>query len=243
MPSAEEHYETHLGPVYSWMVGDIEAALARSAVELEALHLPPRSGGTALDLGAGIGLHALPLAQRGYAVTAIDSCQALLDELTMRAQDLPIKTIRADIATFGSRITEPLDVILCMGDTLTHLPELPPSKRSSRKHLQHWRREECLPQRFATTSHPRSRRSGASSWFAATRGASSPAFSSTAQSTCGSTIFCTSAKAERWQQRVSSYPKLRLDPQWVVAKLAALGFEVRRDPGPAAMVRIVATKT
>jgi hypothetical protein len=42
--------------------------------------------------------------------------------------------------------------------------------------------------------------------------------------------------------RVASYPKVRLDQQWVVAKLAALGFEVRRDRTPAAMVRIVAAK-
>jgi hypothetical protein len=38
-------------------------------------------------------------------------------------------------------------------------------------------------------------------------------------------------------------PGAQLGTAWVVAKLAALGFEVRRDLGPAAMVRIVATKT
>jgi hypothetical protein len=76
--TSSAHYEHHLGRIYSWMVGDIEAALARSAGELDAIGLPVTRPGTALDLGAGIGLHALPLAQRGFSVTAIDSCQQLL---------------------------------------------------------------------------------------------------------------------------------------------------------------------
>jgi hypothetical protein len=42
MKSATEHYAHHLGPVYSWMVGDLEAASARAAAELDALGLPGR---------------------------------------------------------------------------------------------------------------------------------------------------------------------------------------------------------
>ncbi len=57
------HYETHLAPIYSWMLGDIEAAFARSAAELEELRLPPAAAAVAVDLGAGLGLHALALAQ------------------------------------------------------------------------------------------------------------------------------------------------------------------------------------
>jgi len=48
---------------------------------------------------------------------------------------------------------------------------------------------------------------------------------------------------EVWQQRVSSYPKLRLDPLWAAARLCGLGFSLRRDAAPGAMVRIAATKT
>ncbi len=42
MATVSTHYETHLGPVYSWMLGDLEAAFARSAAEIDALPLPPR---------------------------------------------------------------------------------------------------------------------------------------------------------------------------------------------------------
>ena len=87
MTTSATHYETHLGPVYSWMLGDLDAAFARSAAEIEALPLPAARG-VAVDLGAGLGLHALPLAQRGFEVVAIDNCQVLLDELQSRRGSL-----------------------------------------------------------------------------------------------------------------------------------------------------------
>jgi hypothetical protein len=42
--------------------------------------------------------------------------------------------------------------------------------------------------------------------------------------------------------RVSSYPKLRLAPGWLIVKLSALGFSVKRDTTAGGMVRIVASK-
>jgi hypothetical protein len=47
----------------------------------------------------------------------------------------------------------------------------------------------------------------------------------------------------RWRQSVSSYPKLRLAPEWVMSELAELGLRVTRDSTPGGMVRIVATKS
>ena len=44
----------------------------------------PRAGrgrGSAVDLGAGLGAHAVALTEAGYAVTAIDTCAPLLEEL------------------------------------------------------------------------------------------------------------------------------------------------------------------
>lgn len=46
-----------------------------------------------------------------------------------------------------------------------------------------------------------------------------------------------------WQLRVSTYKKLRLALEWVCAALESRGFEVRREPGMAGMVRLVATRT
>src|SRR3981189_2314267 len=87
-----EHYANHLGPVYTWMAGAIDAALSRSDAELGELALPSKDG-TAIDLGAGFGLHAIPLARRGFRVAAIDSYEPLLKELADRGGTLPIRTI------------------------------------------------------------------------------------------------------------------------------------------------------
>jgi hypothetical protein len=43
--TVRDHYADHLGPVYTWMVGDMDVALSRSAVELDALQLPTKVGG------------------------------------------------------------------------------------------------------------------------------------------------------------------------------------------------------
>jgi hypothetical protein len=46
----------------------------------------------------------------------------------------------------------------------------------------------------------------------------------------------------RWRQSISSYPKIRLAPQWIAAKLSGHGFAVKRDTTASGMTRIVATK-
>ncbi len=123
MNSITQHYDDHLGPVYSWMVGDLDAALVRSDAELAALPLPDRTTGLAVDLGAGIGLHALPLARHGFSVLAVDSCQVLLDELEARIGALAVRTLNADLLAFRASLETEADIVLCMGDTLTHLPD------------------------------------------------------------------------------------------------------------------------
>jgi hypothetical protein len=45
-----------------------------------------------------------------------------------------------------------------------------------------------------------------------------------------------------WQTKISSYPKLRLAPDALLAELTALGFTAHREAGLRGMVRIIATK-
>ena len=106
--TVRDHYADHLGPVYTWMVGDIDVALSRSAVELDALQLPTKVGGTAVDLGAGFGLHALPLARRGFSVVAMDTCNSLLQELEARKESLPIRAVNADLLAFREHVGSPI---------------------------------------------------------------------------------------------------------------------------------------
>ena len=247
MNTAAAHYDTHLGPVYSWMIGDMGAALARSSAELDDLHLPSPVPGTAVprtavDLGCGFGLHSLPLAKRGYRVTAIDSCQPLLDELHARAQALPITPVNADLVGFTSYLQGPVDVILCMGDTLTHLPGF-----SAVDSLLGAAADSLAKGGlFAATFRDYvSRTLLGDERFILVRSDEERILTCFLEY-CGDHVVVHDLLHQRedgrWRQRVSSYPKLRLDPEKVASKLTAHGLAVRRESGPSGMIRIVAMK-
>jgi hypothetical protein len=50
--TVSEHYARHLGPIYMWLVGELDAAFARSDAQFEDLSLSSKAGATAVDLGA-----------------------------------------------------------------------------------------------------------------------------------------------------------------------------------------------
>ncbi|MFD5869486.1 MULTISPECIES: class I SAM-dependent methyltransferase [Actinomycetes] len=74
--------------------------------ELEPLEpgAPGAGGGAALDLGAGAGRHALWLARRGWAVTAVDfSAPALARTRELAGQEgLDVRTVQADLTDHQS---------------------------------------------------------------------------------------------------------------------------------------------
>lgn len=126
--SVKTHYDTHLAPLYSWIYGGAEPARARFAALLHELALrPTQPGATALDLGAGNGFQSLPLASAGYTVTAVDLSAVLLAELARdaAAAGLSVHTIAGDLRDLARHAPSPApEVIVCLGDTLPHLPSL-----------------------------------------------------------------------------------------------------------------------
>ena len=67
MSTVAEHYAQHLGAIYLWMAGGSEAALQAGGAEIDALNLPLAQGAAIIDLGAGFGMHAIPLARERRA--------------------------------------------------------------------------------------------------------------------------------------------------------------------------------
>jgi SAM-dependent methyltransferase len=240
MPNSETHYKTHLGPIYSWMLGDLGAAFARGAADVDALPLP--GGGVAIDLGAGIGLHSLPLAKLGFEVLALDNCEILLEELRAHAQSLPINTRYADLLQFPSLVKGPVQVIVCMGDTLTHLPTTSSVElllSSAAAALSRGGVFAATFRDYATRTLQGEQR------FILVRADEERTLTCFLEYQDTHVIvhdLLTERERGQWRQKVSSYPKLRLAPDWVVARLSENGLSARWDATPSGMARIIATK-
>lgn len=241
MVTVAEHYANHLAPVYLWMAGGFDVAVSRCESEIDAVCRNPAGGRIAVDLGAGFGMHSIPLARRGYSVVAIDSSPTLLEVLRDHIETLPIQTVEDDLLAFQKYLNTKAQLILCMGDTLTHLTE-----------------PQSVEQLFSLVAE--SLHSGGT-FITTFRDYTSPLVGDgrfipvrsdhdriltcfLEYSPCYVTIHDVlhERNGSIWQQRVSSYRKLRLSPEWVTTALQARGFTVRIEPGLAGMVRVVADK-
>lgn len=129
MPSIEEHYDKLLAPHYSWIQGGAEQQLGAHRTFFGKHAVQPRGGGVAVDLGAGSGFQSIPLAELGFQVIAIDISRELLDELRQRAAGLAIVAVRDKLQNFARHSPRQVELIVCMGDTLTHLDSLAQVRR------------------------------------------------------------------------------------------------------------------
>ncbi len=120
----KEHYENHLANYYSWMFGDFNVKLNENQRFFQCHNIKPISSKIAIDLGAGCGFQSIPLAKIGFEVTAIDFSKKLLDELKNKSGSLSIESIETDILNFDDYSDCKPELIVCMGDTITHLGSL-----------------------------------------------------------------------------------------------------------------------
>ena len=218
MATAREHHFAHVAPIYLWMAGGIEHALRLGTLDVASLGLPARHDDLAVDLGAGFGMHAIPLARMGYSVIAIDSSPELIDELGIHACGLPIRPIVADLVDFRMHVPGRAARILCMGDTLTHLDSQDSIKR--------------LFADVAACLLPGGR-------FVAT-------FRDYTRLPAGDAVPEYDIVHERHGDartlEASTCPKLRLDPDWVGGELRRHGLVVERSAGPRGMVGLTAVR-
>ena len=243
MQSVREHYASHLAPIYAWMCGGANAALARGDAELDALGLLPRASRRALDLGAGFGMHSIPLARRGFEVLALDSSVELLRELHELAAGLPIATVQDDILTFRRHLAAGApEVILCMGDTLTHLGD-----RQAVESLFADAAAAIAPGgTFVSTFRDYTVALEGERRFIPVKSDADrilTCFLEYGDDWVDVHDLVHERAGGEWQQRLSVYRKLRLAPDWVVAALGKAGFQTRRQAGLNGMVRLVATRS
>ncbi len=235
------HYANHLAPIYLWMVGGFEAAVARGDLEIAEVLPDLAPGQRVVDLGAGFGMHTIPLARRGCAVLAIDSSPLLLDELRRRAGTLPIRTIEDDLLAFADHLEDRPDLILCMGDTLTHLPDFASLERLFAEAA----RVLEPGGRFISSFRDYTGELLGEQRFIPVRSDEDRILTCFLEYATDSVVvhdILHERQGSLWSLRVSRYPKLRVSPDRVVEALAASGFSARVEPGQSGMVRVIGTR-
>lgn len=242
MNTAKDHYDQQLASVYSWMSGNSEAAIKRNHDLFCQLEIDSAPRGLAVDLGAGSGFQSIPLAELGFSVVAVDFCAPLLSELSDRANNLSIRTVQDDILNFSKHIEEQAQVIVCMGDTLTHLESLSSVQSlllsfgstlaTSGKLILTFRDYVCVePQGTQRFIPVRSDESTILTCFLEYREDIVEVYD-----------LLYRKEGERWLLNASSYPKLRLDKNWVCEQLQKAGLQVLRNEIINGMICIVAQK-
>jgi cyclopropane fatty-acyl-phospholipid synthase-like methyltransferase len=221
------------------MVGGFDNAVQLGKSDLEALGIKANAEMMALDLGAGFGMHAIPLAQEGCDVTAVDDSPELLKELKDRGAGLPIRVIEGDLLSAGSYVRGAPNVVLCMGDTLTHIQ----TKEEIAGLFGDVSRLLAPGGLFAMTFRDYTSPATAESRFIPVRsddqrihtcfleeGPTHMVVHDIVHERVGAT----------WSMKVSSYQKLRLSPEWVLDALSSVGLRPTASAGPRGMVQIVA---
>jgi SAM-dependent methyltransferase len=234
--SVLDHYETHLAPVYVWMAGGVEHALSLGSNDVAPFLDPP---GIAVDLGAGFGMHSIPLARAGHQVLAVDTSRLLLAELRKHGKGLGVTAIEADLLDFSEHLRRPADLILCMGDTLTHLQSTRDVERLLRSVAEALRPDG----RFVATFRDYRDLPMDERRFISVR-SDSERIQTCFLEAMDERIRVHDIIHERvhdaWAMKVSSYEKLRLAPEAVLRAAERVGLRCCIEPGPRGMVMVVA---
>lgn len=111
----ERYFDRDFLELYRPLLPSEDAAHEVDAA-MDALELPPPA--RVLDLACGWGRHALPLAARGYHVTALDLSPALLAEGQRAAGErgCPVEWVRGDMRRLPFRSA--FDAVLCFFSSL-----------------------------------------------------------------------------------------------------------------------------
>lgn len=242
MNTAKDHYDQQLASIYSWMAGTPEAAIKRNHELFRHLQLDSRSGGLAIDLGAGSGFQSVPLADLGFSVVAVDFCAALLSELSNRAKHLSIRTVHDDFLNFTQYVDEQAQVIVCMGDTLTHLESFNAvqSLLLGVENALATNGKLILTFRDYVSVEPQ----GTQRFIPVQSDESTilTCFLEYREDVVEVYDLLYRKESDRWALSVSSYPKLRIDKNWVCDQLRKAGLEVVRNEMINGMICIAAEK-
>ncbi len=248
MSNVTKHYEQFLAEHYVWMFG---VTFAQKVAEQKALLDRVLSSlaqaarqGAAIDLGSGPGFQTIALAELGYSpVVAVDTSSRLLAELRAHSASYAIDVTQADLTSLDAlSLPESISVVVCMGDTLTHLP----SKAAVQKLFRDAFRRLAPGGAFVLTYRDLTSELMGTDRFLPIRADDTRIMTCFLDYKSDESVVVTDLIYVRddggWKLSKSSYEKLRLSSSWVSTALREAGFLIERDELAGRLLLLVARK-
>lgn len=239
--TAKEHYQHHLGNFYSWMTGDFAIKQVEQLEYFKTHNIFPFHNRLAIDLGCGHGLQSVALAKLGFQVRAVDFNVQLRNELRQNKEDHNIEIIEDDLLHYLNSFNEKAELIVCMGDTLTHL------ETAENVHDLFRQAARCLSPggRITVSFRDLSTALEGTQRFLPVRS------DNTRILTCFLEYFPDYVMVHdilherengKWVQKISAYPKLRLNEEKVSDMIRSCGLEIVSTSILNRMIYIIAQK-
>ena len=186
-------------------------------------------------------IQSIPLAEIGFRVIAVDLSRTLLAELEENAGNLSIEIINDDLLTFSKHCPAPVELVVCMGDTLTHL--------ATRQKIRHLLKRiysvlEIGGQVILTFRDFTVELKGLERFIPVRSDANTifTCFLEYGKNHVTVHDMVYERKNNRWEQRKSAYKKIRVSPQWMKDTLKDIGFKIAAFDTHNAGVCIIAQK-
>jgi 2-polyprenyl-3-methyl-5-hydroxy-6-metoxy-1,4-benzoquinol methylase len=239
--TVKEHYDQHLGNFYSWMTGDFEVKQREFQQFLIDNNVLPASSKIAIDLGAGHGIQSVALAHTGFTVKAIDFNKQLLDELRNNSKGSAIDIIEDDIRNIKEYAGLEPELIICWGDTITHL--------DSKQEVEKFITDNCdtliKGGKFMVSFRDYSNELTGDNRFIPVKSDADKiltCFLEYGKEYIRVTDLLYSKTETGWEQKVSSYNKVRILPGEMVRLLQLNGMNILYDQPMNRMTTIIAVK-
>ncbi|MYS87549.1 class I SAM-dependent methyltransferase [Embleya scabrispora] len=246
--AATDHYERLLAENYTWMLGgELMPIVAGQAELLTELGVAPTAtSGISVDLGCGPGNQSLALAGLGFTrVLAVDTSRVLLAELAEHAAGLPaIEPVHQDIRTVLPGLTAPGEVaaVVCMGDTLTHLP----SKADVIALLGDIAKALVPGGRLVVTYRDLTETLHGIDRFIPVRSTADRVLTCFLEYPDADTVLVYDLlhihDGTAWTQHVDSYSKLRIAPTWLADRCREVGLSLERNECGSDSLRVPAAR-
>lgn len=252
MTMAAEHYDRLLAAHYTWMLGGDIAAVAKDQARLlrELGVIPVAANALAVDLGCGPGTQALALAELGFSpILAVDTSRVLLGELSDLADQAgyssAVRPVHADIRGALAEHTRPSSVaaVVCMGDTLVHLPAKQDVITLLRDVARSLTDDGYLVLSYRDLTAPRA----GTDRFLPVRSTEDRIMTCFLEYQDDDTVMVHdlihTRSGSTWDQQVSSYPKLRISSGWLTAQCQQAGLRIQHDAArPSGLRTLTATR-